>query len=132
MRPVNKDGVPLTVEQETRINALSSKAALLLYASPESLDKLDAFIEGEMRRVQDTLDPDARTPAAAAIAANVATGPKPDFTAAVALRMEGDRRVLAGIPQEKLKILRTVYGANDEKIAGAWRHWLATEGRPRA
>ena len=119
--------ITLTTGQQQRCDELISQVRLLAYCAPDAFGRVATVVDTEMKRAQAALDPGASSPAAKAIAASCATSLKADTVAAVSLKTETDRRIIATIPQPERGILERLCHSEGEIVA-AWREHLQKLG----
>jgi len=104
--------------QNLSLDKIVERLRLVAYADPETLAKFNDVVEQEATRLNADRTPS--TDKSKEIAATCATTLKAGVTDAVALRMAGDARVIAGIPKDSLAILKVMHGDNPAKIAAAF------------
>jgi hypothetical protein len=130
---LQRNNIPLTVEQAADVESVASKCRLLCYVSAEALAKIDRIIDAELKAIGASPDPDTLSKEEKEVALSSAGrfGGQAGIAAAAAFKAKqrADAAVVAGIPRESLVILKIMHGDDTVKLAAAWRAQAVTGAR---
>jgi len=100
----------------TDLEALKLRLYRLSTISPEAIQRVAEFVEKELIRSGGSAASLSSLEREVAARMNV----DPNQIALIKARAETTRRVIAGIPKDKLQMLKVMHGDVPEKIAAAW------------
>jgi hypothetical protein len=117
--------VPLSVSQAAAVEAVASKCKLLCFISAEALAKVDAFVDSQLKALDASPTGDNLTATERSVAL-ASAGRFGGAAGAVALsafkaKARADAAFVAGIPRDKVILLKCMVGDDVGKIADAWR-----------
>jgi hypothetical protein len=100
----------------TDLEALKLRLYRLSTISPGALQRVAEFVENELTLAGASASSLSALEREVAAKMNV----DPNQVALIKARAEANKRIIAGIPKDKLQMLKVMHGEDPSKIASAW------------